>query len=373
MRNNIKMLCAIGASLMALSAAPAFAEGTAAGVVVPNTATLNYQSGGVAQGEVTSNIANFTVDRKINLLVTEIGNSATVVSGAGATNQVTSFTVRNSSNAPLDLNLLAANLATGTNAPFANGANTTDSFNVGTDAAGFRYAIDANANGLWDQATEPLITYLDEIAADAQRAILVIANVPAGVSNGGISVISLTATAHEAGTAGTFGAIVTANTGVNRIDQVDTVFADLAGSDDAAADGKSSARDQYNIVSANLTLSKLVRVISDGFSATNPKAIPGALLEYCLIVTNSGSAPATNVVLRDVVPTQTTYQAGTGYANGQTATPADGGNATCDVTPANGGSVTGVTYTSGTRTFETPALTVPANSSRTARFSVVVN
>ena len=39
--------------------------------------------------------------------------------------------------------------------------------------------------------------------------------------------------------------------------------------------------------------------------------IPGALLEYCLLVTNTGQSPATNIVMNDVIPAQLQYIAGT--------------------------------------------------------------
>jgi len=44
--------------------------------------------------------------------------------------------------------------------------------------------------------------------------------------------------------------------------------------------------------------------------AVAPKAIPGAVVQYCLVVNNSTvGTPASNVTLTDVVPPNTTYVA----------------------------------------------------------------
>ncbi len=52
-------------------------------------------------------------------------------------------------------------------------------------------------------------------------------------------------------------------------------------------------------------------VISDPVSnTTNPKAIPGAIIEYCIRLTNSGISPAANVSAVDPLPANVTYVAG---------------------------------------------------------------
>lgn len=57
----------------------------------------------------------------------------------------------------------------------------------------------------------------------------------------------------------------------------------------------------------NLLVSKTSRVVSDPVNGTtNPKAIPGATMRYCLLVTNGGSATATGVSVSDPLPAATT-------------------------------------------------------------------
>jgi uncharacterized repeat protein (TIGR01451 family) len=58
---------------------------------------------------------------------------------------------------------------------------------------------------------------------------------------------------------------------------------------------------------ANLSVTKISNVVSDLVSAANPKAISGATMRYCILVSNAGSATATNVVVSDAMPANTTY------------------------------------------------------------------
>ena len=60
----------------AVAASPASAAGTAAGTTVTNSVTLDYKVGGIDQNQVSAS-DSFTVDRKVNLSVAEIGTTAT--------------------------------------------------------------------------------------------------------------------------------------------------------------------------------------------------------------------------------------------------------------------------------------------------------
>lgn len=61
---------------------------------------------------------------------------------------------------------------------------------------------------------------------------------------------------------------------------------------------------------ANLSVTKISSVVSDGVSASNPKAIPGAVITYCIFVTNPGSGTATAVSITDPIPTNVTFVPG---------------------------------------------------------------
>jgi uncharacterized repeat protein (TIGR01451 family) len=60
-----------------------------------------------------------------------------------------------------------------------------------------------------------------------------------------------------------------------------------------------------------LSVSKSSSVLSDPVSgSTNPKAIPGAVMEYCVTVTNAGTVSATTVIATDTLPADVTFVPG---------------------------------------------------------------
>ena len=117
------------------------------------------------------------------------------------------------------------------------------------------------------------------------------------------------------------------------------------------------------MLAAALTLTKVSSVISDPFNGTtNPKMIPGAIVQYCITVKNaSGGAPATSVALSDLLPTTTTYQSTYGILLNGTVT-----GTTCNLDGASGGS-----FAAGTVAGTLP--TVAAGDARTLVFRVTVN
>ncbi|HWV61174.1 MAG TPA: proprotein convertase, P, partial [Sphingopyxis sp.] len=61
----------------------------------------------------------------------------------------------------------------------------------------------------------------------------------------------------------------------------------------------------------NLVIAKTSSVVSDPVNGTaNPKAIPGARMRYCILVTNNGSGTATAINLADPLPAGTSFIAG---------------------------------------------------------------
>ena len=60
-----------------------------------------------------------------------------------------------------------------------------------------------------------------------------------------------------------------------------------------------------------LAITKTSSVVSDPVNGTtNPKAIPGATMRYCLLVTNTGAAAATSVALGDTLPATLAFTPG---------------------------------------------------------------
>src|SRR5687767_1028198 len=105
MRSSTTRILAFAAGLL-FAAAQAGAVGTDAGTNVSNSASVDFTVGGINQPDVNSNAATFLVDRRINLAVAESGGLYTDVI-PGATAQVLTFTVTNTTNATLDFRLAA--------------------------------------------------------------------------------------------------------------------------------------------------------------------------------------------------------------------------------------------------------------------------
>lgn len=294
--------------LLALSTSVVHAGGTPSGTVISNTATLTFSVGGVAQPTVGSSptgnssgagtATTFTVDKKVNLTVTT--TDATFVSVApGSTAQVLTFSVTNTGNDPQDFALSSSQRANGT-ALFGG----TDDF----DATACSQFVESGATAGY-QAAQDTATFVDELAADASKTVYVVCSIPAAQVNGDVAVVTLQAQARIGGGAGSLGGTLTATAGANTAG-VDIVFADGAGSDDAANDALYSSRDAYKVQSAVLTVTKTATLICDPVDGTtNPKNIPGAIVRYAVTVANSGAGAASGILttVQDVLNANVTF------------------------------------------------------------------
>lgn len=346
MTSKLKLLVACSSvSVAMLCSAPAFAGGTAPGTDILNTVNVNYQVGTIPQTVATAS-DTFKVDRKIIFSLVEAAATGTTTVTPGQTAQVARFQLTNTSNDTLDFNLAALQQASTTNA--AHGGQD------GFDLTAFSFFVDANGDGIYQSATDTA-TIVDNLGLDQSRFIFVIGNVPLTATNGQIAGVQLTATAREGAT----GAAITAATDAtaNGAATVETVFADVAktgvGGASIARDGIDVATDSFTVSAAVLSVFKSSRVISDGVSTSNFKAVPGAVVEYCISVANaSGAAAATNISISDLVPTNTTYVPASVRINGTVTTP--GAGQTC----AGGTAATDSSADADGGSFGTPANTV---------------
>jgi uncharacterized repeat protein (TIGR01451 family) len=157
-------------------------------------------------------------------------------------------------------------------------------------------------------------------------------SIPSTATNGQVAGINLTVTAEQGGTSGSQGAVLTqSGSGVAWTPgTMQTVFADASGNGgDANYDGKYTALADYTVAAPVLSVNKNSLVLSDGVEGTNPKAIPGAVLQYCIVVANAAGAgaSATNVNVSDVLPANVTYKTGSVVLNA--AVTGSGASATC--------------------------------------------
>ena len=317
---NVRLTRWVAATVLATAAfvlpQNAQAAGTVAGTTVTNTATVNFDVGGVPQTAVQGT-ATFVVDDKVNLTVTN-NSGASVV--PGSTNQVLAFTLQNNGNK-------------------THGYSLAASLGGGITMNNVRIYRDVNGDGNLDVGDVLYVggTNVGDVAPDATMRLLIVADTPAGATNGQVSNYNLVATTLNAGTT-----TITAhdNAIADNANTEQVVFADAAGPADAVRDGRHSATGTYTVSTATLNVAKTSTVISDPFNgAVNPKRIPGAVVRYSIVVTNSGAANATNVVIRDAIPANTTYAASTITLNAVGQTDA-GGDDSADMGATNAGEVT---------------------------------
>lgn len=311
-----KKLAVVLGLLSSALALPSYAAViTAAGEDVANTAKItSYKVNGNEQitapaDEISSNTVTFKVDRLVDLVVTQVGSPVSVT--VGSTAQMATFTVTNNSNATLNFNLTAAEVANSTTVP--GGSDSDDS------ASGFTIYVDTNDNGVYDAGVDQQVTTISGLSAETAtsgenvKTVFVFADIKATSANAAVIGVSLKAQATELD-----GSALVQTVGADNPNAVDTVFGDAAGvvSGDVARDAAHSDYGSFKVTSATLTVLKSSAVVWDPLNlASSPKAIPGAVVKYCLVVTNSGTEDATSVVLADEIPDYTAYYsavAGTG-------------------------------------------------------------
>ncbi|WP_254606707.1 hypothetical protein [Sphingomonas bacterium] len=348
--------------------AQATTSGTAAGTVVSNTAQASFTVNGTAQ-TATSNTSTFVVDRKVNLTV--VANPATNTQvNLGQAGAVLTFRVTNNTNGTQDFLLNPDQIISTGILP------GTDNF----DATNLRVFVDSNGNGVYDPGTDTA-TFIDELPEDATATVFVVGDIPT-TQAASLAFVSLRATVAAGGATGTVGAALVP-TGLDVLNQdatIDVVFADndsdgLLGPD-IARNGQARAYLAYEVGAhtVNLSVVKSSQVISDGVSTTNPKALPGAIVQYCLTVTNSTLlVPANGVSLTDVIPVNTTYVPGSISVGGIGAAGACIANG---LPVADDGSTTGLyggSYSANTKTVTATIPTLVGGTSVAASFRVTVN
>jgi uncharacterized repeat protein (TIGR01451 family) len=126
----------------------------------------------------------------------------------------------------------------------------------------------------------------------------------------------------------------------------------------------------FSLQTAAIGFVKTSLVLNDPInSATNPKAIPGATIQYCLLVTNGGPLSASTIILSDPVPAATTFVPGSmlsGASCAGAATVEDDDNVGADDTDALGAS-----FASGT--IIAVASSLASGGALALTFSAVVN
>jgi uncharacterized repeat protein (TIGR01451 family) len=327
----------------------AMAAGTPAGTTITNSASVNYTVGGTTFTQNTQPVA-FRVDELISVRVTPPASPASV--NSPDSNRALLFTVTNVGNAP-EAYTLTPNLNPG--------APVVDQFNPSPGSVGQLF-VDVNGNGQLDIGVDTLISGPVTLNPDATLQVLLVSNMPAGLANGNLGVVTLTAAS------ATPGAIVagvgvppgttltnggTPAVGGPGIDAV--IGAGRNGAADSGADD--SANGTYLVGTVAVSIAKTVisvtsplGVITSGCNVAVPPApcntiVPGTVVQYQLTVTLAGSGTAQAVQVTDDIPANTTYVANSIRFNATPRTDqADADNASC---PACGNAVGTVTVVIG--------------------------
>jgi uncharacterized repeat protein (TIGR01451 family) len=279
-----------------------WAAGTPSGTTISNSATLTYAIGAGPTTTATGNTVSFVVDKKVNLLVTEVSGSATSVS-IGQTGAVTTFSVTNLGNDPQGFNLAPA-LAVGDPATGGTPPFTTNNFS----AAGLQVFVDSNANGVYDAGVDTA-TSIATLAAGTSQTVFIVGDIPGTALSGQQSVVSLTAVAVVPTTMTPLVATAGPDTA-----GVDVVFADSAGVVDSARDAKHSAYDAYLVNGVNVALTKTVASVVDPNgrvvltpASGDPALMPTSTLTYQIVAVLTGTGTADNLVITDPLPANTSY------------------------------------------------------------------
>ena len=318
-------LTALMGTTLVASAAPAWAEGTAAGSKINNTATATYSLPGGGSGSVDSNTVSLTVDELLDVSVTSSDGGDVPVS-PGATGRVLTYLVTNNGNGSEAFVLSVRNALSG------------DDF----DPAAFAIYLDSNGDGDYDPGID--LAYVagsndPVLAADASISVFVVSSIAAGEADGSRAGLDLLAAA-DPGTGAPGPTCAGRGTGgANAV---------------VGATGADALDDGYYVVSAATVALAKSATVTDPFGGTT--AVPGSTISYSLVATVSGSGSLANLAIGDAIPAGSVYKPGSITLEGTALT---------DLADADAGEISpsGVAVRLGT---------VPAGQARTVTFQVTI-
>jgi uncharacterized repeat protein (TIGR01451 family) len=264
---------------------------------------VSYSVGTIPQTDISAS-TSFVVDKRIRFTVAGPATGLSVT--PGQQDATLSFTITNFTNFDQDFSFAATDETSG----------TFDGRTDNSDAPGLAAYVDAGVIGTYEPGVD-VATFVSALAPDATVNIIVVADYPLTATNAQVANVRLTVRATTAGSSGATPETESATN--NQGGAADVVIADNG------RDNSEFVVAGYYVSSAALTVTKTAAVVWDPFNdASNPKAIPGARVEYTITVANNGASPATTVTLNDSIPAATTYRVGTLTVNGSSVP--DAGN-----------------------------------------------
>jgi uncharacterized repeat protein (TIGR01451 family) len=261
------------------------AEGVLAGTDIQNIAEVTYSVGSVST-TTASNQVTLRVAEILDVEVTAQAPTTGVPANSGDAQQAVRFLVTNTGNATETFRLVMTSTIAG------------DQFDP-TPASPSIYFDTDNSNSL-TAADTPYVAGSNDpvLSADGAVTVLVVNDIPAGLVDGNLGRTRLTAQARTGmGAPGTVyaaqgnginGAVVDAVVGASGADDEDQI--------------------DYLITGVSVTAVKTQAVI-DQFGGSSP--VPGARINYSIVINMTGSGTATAAVFSDEIPANTTYVPGT--------------------------------------------------------------
>ena len=233
-----------------------------------------------------------------------------------------------------------------------NAGNGSESFTLGTrqaiggdafDPSVTAIVLDSNGNGAYDAGLDTVYVAGSNdpvLAPDASTTVFVLSSIPATAANGNRGQIDLTAVSRTGSGAPGASFAGAGQGGGNAV----------VGA--TGADGEDNGF--YAVASASVTFTKSA-VVLDPFNGTTQ--VPGATITYTLTATVSGSGSLANIRIADPIPAGTTYTPGTITLDTAALT---------DAADADAGRFTGTGIAVGLGT-------VAAGTSRTITFKVKID
>lgn len=334
-----KMVAPLVFGALSLAVASANAANTGAGITIKNTATLDYKVNTIDQTQVSAE-NDLLVDANVDLTLERtdgIPSGTGSLINLGGTNYylVGEFKLKNTGNADAYFTLAAINTADDhsilnmsdtssaeNNAQTANGNSDfviylEDGTNTGgLDSDDTLLAGSSDFELLKDHAAEQII-YVAALASSIQGVDDDLFGTDLTASVAAIDYLRSDGTTQDK----------VAVTGHNATATADSrtfsfVYADNGNDAQATASDVLRAAfpnlgngDGTNGTDGSGNFTKTSTVISDPINNTggpgvSPKAIPGAVVEYTITVKNTGSVSAENVIIKDAIPTDTTFVSG---------------------------------------------------------------
>ena len=277
--NVSRLLVAAGVVSLSLAANKAHAVGAPAGSSIDNTALVTYSVGTVT-ATTTSNTASVTVAEILDVVVTLQTPNVPVV--PGATQRGMLYRVTNTGNGPESFLLQMSSVIAG------------DEFDPVPAAPSIYF--DTDSSGDFSPGDVPYVAGSNDplLNADASVDLLLVNDIPTSVTDGNRGRSRLGAASRTG--VGAAGAEFPGAGAGGTVAVVGTT----------GADGEATG--EYLVSGITLNAAKSAAVV-DQFGGDRP--VPGARINYSIVVTATGSGSAASTLFSDAIPANTSYVPGT--------------------------------------------------------------